>query len=126
LRALIYGTWSQQERAWMPGRARLAEECRLEGVEVLAFSKDREPDAVDQLPGVLEQSKAPFKAVLLRPWQRGEVTRAMAPLGIVIPPDWYAPILAVRHGTRGVVVQTIGIEELAAKAGTLRAACSGN
>jgi hypothetical protein len=86
---------------------------------------DREPRALEQLSGVLERSKAPFAAVQLRPWQSGHLTRAMAPVGIRIPAHWYGPIMAVRNGARGVVVQTVGYEELAVKAGTLRTACSG-
>jgi uncharacterized protein len=121
---LIYGTWSQYERAIMPALAGLAEECRTKGAEVLAFSMDREAQALEQLPGVLERSKAPFTALQLRPWPSGNLTRAMAPLGIEIPTQWYAPILAVRDGASGAVVQTVGPDELAAKAGNLRAACA--
>jgi hypothetical protein len=109
----------------MPALAQLAKECRANGAEVLAFSMDREAQALDQLPGVLERSKAPFTALQLRPWPSGDLTRAMAPIGIEIPTQWYAPILAVRDGASGVVVQTIGPEELAAKAASLRAACAG-
>ncbi len=122
---LIYGTWSQEARAYMPMLARLAAGCRMKGVDVLAFSTDQEPRALEQLPGVLEQSKAPFGPVRLTPWQSGALTRAMAPLGIKIPSQWYAPILAVRNRTAGVLVQTIGSEELIASAGRVLTACSG-
>ena len=74
---------------------------------------------------MLERSKAPFTAVQLRRWQPGHLTRAMASVGVRIPAHWYGPILAVRDGAHGVVVQTVGYEELAAKAASVRAACSG-
>jgi uncharacterized protein len=122
---LIYMTWTQVDRAMMPALAQLAEECRRRGAEVLAFNTDRDPRGLEQLPGVLERSKAPFTAVQLRPWQSGHLTRAMAPIGIRIPAHWYGPILAVRNGARGVVVQTVGYDELAEKTASLRAACSG-
>jgi uncharacterized protein len=121
---LIYHTWSQYDRARMPALAQLAEECRSKGAEVLAFSTDREPQALEQLPGVLERSKAPFTAVQLRPWQSGHLTRAMAPVGVRIPAHWEGPIVAVRNGAGGVVVQTVGYEELAANAARVRGACS--
>jgi hypothetical protein len=122
---LIYGTWSQPERAVMPMLAHLAEQCHMKGAEVLAFSMDQDPRALEQLSGVLERSKAPFQALILRQWQPGQLTRAMAPLGIQIPDEWYPPILAVRDGSTGVVVQTIGIDRLMSKAPRLLAACSG-
>jgi hypothetical protein len=122
---LIYSTWYQEERARMPMLARLAEDCRAKGADVLAFSMDREPQALEQLPGVLTWNRAPFDPVRLSPWRSGELTKAMAPLGIRIPSHWYGPIVAVRQGMTGVLVQTVGHEELASNVGRLSEACSG-
>lgn len=122
---LIYSTWYQEERARVPMLAKLAEGCRTSGADVLAFSMDREPRALEQLPEVLRRSQAPFDPVRLSRWRSGELTKAMAPLGIHIPRHWYGPIVVVRHGMTGVLAQTIGHEEVDANAGRLLAACSG-
>jgi hypothetical protein len=47
----------------------------------------------------------------------------MAPLGIKVGATWDAPILAVRNGPAGVLVQTEGIEGMVAGADGLVSAC---
>jgi uncharacterized protein len=120
---VLYSTWSQYERAAMPLIASVAEGCRKAGWAVLAFNTDQEPRALWDLPGVLRQNKAPFAALNLTRWQPGRLSGGMAPLGIKVGAQWDAPILAVRDGTAGVLLQTEGVEGLVAGAPGLLAVC---
>ncbi len=123
---LLYATWSEPWLAGMPALTGLATACQKQGVKVLAFNTDQEPRALWDLPGVLRRNAAPFAAVHLRPWRPGQLSRAMEPLGIRVGAQWMAPILAVRDGPAGVIVQTEGLEGLASHLDALHAACAPN
>jgi hypothetical protein len=122
---LLYATWSQDWLAGMPALTNLATECRKAGVEVLAFNTDLEPRALWNLPGVLRRNAAPFEAVHLSRWEHGQLSRAMEPLGIRVGVEWMAPIVAVRNGPAGVIIQTEGLQEFASRLDALHAACAG-
>jgi hypothetical protein len=48
----------------------------------------------------------------------------MEPFGIRVGAKWMAPILAVRDGPAGVVLQTEGLEQLATHLDAFYAACA--
>ena len=76
---------------------------------MLAFSTDENWNAVNQLAGFLRANDAPFRAIHLYRWPPGQLTRAMAPLGIRIEASWLPPLVAVRDRDGRVVAQEEGI-----------------
>ena len=59
----------------------------------------------------------------LTPWRHGGLTGAMAPLGIRIGSEWMPPIVAVRAGTRGVLIQAEGSDVFATGMEPFESAC---
>jgi hypothetical protein len=53
------------------------------------------------------------------------LSRAMEPHGIRLGVEWMAPIVAVRNGPAGVIIQTEGLQEFASRLDALHAACAG-
>ena len=103
--------------------AKVAERCRAAGAEVLAFNMDKAPQDVWNLPTALAYAGAPFPAVHLEQWPSGALVAAMRPLGVRVAMSWAPPIVAVRDGANGVLVQTEGMRELESGSDDLVAAC---
>jgi hypothetical protein len=66
---------------------------------------------------------APFPAVHLEQWPSGALVAAMRPVGVQVNMSWAPPIVAVRDGAKGVLLQTEGIDELESGSDDLVAAC---
>jgi hypothetical protein len=115
------------DRASWKELAMVAARCRAAGAEVLAFYTDQEAQDVWNLPQALAYVRAPFAAVHLEDWRPGELRIAMQPVGVRVGKrvgdTWGPPIVAVRDGANGVLLQTEGIRELERGAGELVAAC---
>ena len=103
--------------------AKIAERCRAAGAEVLAFNMDKEPQDVWNLPPALAYAGAPFPAVHLEQWPSGALVAAMRPVGVRVTMSWAPPIVAVRDGASGVLLQTEGVRELERGSDDLVAAC---
>jgi hypothetical protein len=56
--------------------------CQQRGAQVLAFSIDVNAAVLHGLPDYLRANDAPFSAVSLYPWPRGQLKRAMASIDI--------------------------------------------
>lgn len=103
---LLYSTGDRRTRRSFPAILAFLRRSQAGGAEVLAFSVDDRWDAVAALPGFLRG--APFGAVHLYPWPRGQLTKAMTPLGIKIDRVWYEPIAVLLDGDGRSVVQVDG------------------
>ena len=106
---LLYSTWNEATQKAFPAIVAFLRRCQAEGVEVLAFSTDENWNAVNQLAGFLRANDAPFRAIHLYRWPPGQLTRAMAPLGVRIERSWLPPLVAVRDGDGRVVAQEEGL-----------------
>ena len=102
---ILYGTWSEVERTWLPKLAALADSSEAAGVEVLAFSTDQVEQALLDLPGLLRDSKA-FPAVHVYQWWPGVLDSTMATLGIRIGTTWAPPVVALLDGNGKVLIQS--------------------
>ena len=56
-------------------------------------------------------------------WPSGGLVAAMRPVGIRVAMSWAPPIVAVRDGANGVLLQTEGADELDRGSDDLIAAC---
>ncbi|HEX9754157.1 MAG TPA: hypothetical protein VGA42_00540, partial [Gemmatimonadales bacterium] len=107
---LLYPISDQRTQRLFPAIVQFARRCQALGVEVLAFSMDENWDpAVWELASFLREHEAPFPPIHLYRWPKGQLTRAMAPLGIHIDSTWRPPLVAVRDRDRRVVAQVDGI-----------------
>ena len=72
-------------------------------VDVQAF--DTEPYYADEVPGFLRRYGADFTPLYLREWRMGELTNAMAPLGIEVGTTFTTPLVAIRDADGYVVMR---------------------
>ena len=71
----------------------------------------------------LAYAGAPFPAVHLEQWPSGAHVAPMRPVGVRVTMSWAPPIVAVRDGANGVLLQTEGMRELERGSDDLVAAC---
>lgn len=102
---ILYGTWSELERTWLPTLVALADSSEAAGVKVLAFSTDQVEQALLDLPGLLRESKG-FPAVHIYDWWPGMLDSTMATLGIHIGVTWDAPVIALLDRDGKVLTQS--------------------
>jgi uncharacterized membrane protein YgcG len=114
---LLYSTWSKNMVRLMPALMEFLRRCEAAGIEVLAFSSDDNSTAILRLSDLLLEHQAPFPPLLLYDWAPGELSRAMAPHGIVVEPVWRPPLIALVGADGRAIAQDEGIvsrgEELA-------------
>ena len=102
---LLYSTTCSLSQRMFPEFVALAGQYRARGVDFVVLSTDDE-DEHGAVPGFLTARKAPFEPVAIKDWQPGELTRAMAPVGIEIRSTWTRPLVAVRDRNGRVVRQS--------------------
>ena len=118
---LLYDTQSIESDGSEADLVALATACREAGASVLAFEVSEGGHELWELPGRLVARSAPFRAEhLIR--SPGQLTRAMAPLGIEVATWWEIPIAAVRK-PGGQVLQAEGMARVAAAKNQLLTAC---
>src|SRR6266700_5035347 len=78
--AILYGTRCPRSKAMFPGFVALARHYEGQPFAVAAFSTDDEEDK-DGIPGFLARYEAPFDPLYIKPWQPGELSGALSPLG---------------------------------------------
>jgi uncharacterized protein len=122
---LLYSTWDKATRTSFPAILALLRRCEDSGAQVLAFSMDENWNAVRQLPEFLRAAAAPFPPVHLYKWPSGQLTGAMAPLGIRVGTSWMPPLAAVRDRDGRVRAQAEGLVSTGAdeRLAELAAAC---
>lgn len=103
---LLYSTGDRQTWRSFPAIVAFLRRSQAGGAEVLAFSVDDRWEAVAALPGFLRG--APVRAVHLYPWPKGQLTKAMTPLGIKIDRVWFQPIAALLDRDGRSIVQVDG------------------
>ena len=112
--AILYGTRCPRSRAMFPGFVALARHYQGQGFDVAAFSTDDDEDK-DGIPGFLARYEAPFDPLYIKPWQPGELSGALSPLGFNITrAPWDRPYVAVLDPQGNVVVQWNAATNLAA------------
>lgn len=105
---LFYSTWDRETLRRFPAIVAFLRRCQAAGADVLALSVDENRNALTALPGFLRRQGAPVPAVRLYPWPKGQLTRAMAPLGIRIAATWYRPLVALLDRDGRPIVQVDG------------------
>ena len=112
--AILYGTRCPRSRAMFPGFVALARHYHGQQLEVAAFSTDDDEDK-DGIPGFLARYEAPFDPLYIKPWQPGELSGALSPLGFNITrAPWDRPYVAVLDPQGNVVAQWNAATNLAA------------
>jgi hypothetical protein len=112
--AILYGTRCPRSRAMFPGFVALARHYEGQPFDVAAFSTDDEEDK-DGIPGFLARYEAPFDPLYIKPWQPGELSGALTPLGFGITrAPWDRPYVAVLDPQGNVVAQWNAATNLAA------------
>ena len=112
--AILYGTRCPRSRAMFPGFVALARHYHGQQFDVAAFSTDDDEDK-DGIPGFLARYEAPFDPLYIKPWQPGELSGALSPLGFNITrAPWDRPYVAVLDPQGNVVVQWNAATNLAA------------
>ncbi len=112
--AILYGTRCPRSRAMFPGFVALARHYQGQQFDVAAFSTDDDEDK-DGIPGFLARYEAPFDPLYIKPWQPGELSGALSPLGFNITrAPWDRPYVAVLDPQGNVVVQWNAATNLAA------------
>jgi hypothetical protein len=76
-------------------------------VDVLAFDGDAADAA--ELPAFLREYRADFAPLYLHDWPEGDLSKAMAPLGIKVDSLWCPPLVAIRDANGFVVMQGDGM-----------------
>jgi hypothetical protein len=102
---LLYGIHCPLSQRMFPEFVAIANQYRSRGIDFIVLSTD-EPDEVGNVPSFLSERKAPFEPVALKRWKSGDLTRAMAPLGIEVGSTWTRPLVAVRDSSGRVVRQS--------------------
>jgi len=112
--AILYGTRCPRSRAMFPGFVALARRYQGQQFDVAAFSTDDDEDK-DGIPGFLARYEAPFDPLYIKPWQPGELSGALSPLGFRITrAPWDRPYVAVLDPQGNVVGQWNAATNLAA------------
>jgi hypothetical protein len=115
---LLYGIHCPLSKRMFPEFVALANRYRARGIDFVVLSTD-EPEEFGSVPSFLAQRKAPFEAVAIKPWMPGNLTRAMAPLGIDVASTWTRPLVAVRDRDGKVIRQWEAAVDLAPLRATL-------
>jgi len=112
--AILYGTRCPRSRAMFPGFVGLARHYEGQAFAVAAFSTHDAEDK-DGIPDFLARYEAPFDPLYIKPWQPGELSDALSPLGFHITrAPWDRPYVAVLDPQGNVVVQWNAAINLAA------------
>jgi len=112
--AILYGTRCPRSKAMFPGFVALARHYEGQPFAVAAFSTDDEEDK-DGIPGFLARYEAPFDPLYIKPWQPGELSGALSPLGFGLTrAPWDRPYVAVLDPQGSVVAQWNAATNLAA------------
>jgi hypothetical protein len=112
--AILYGTRCPRSRAMFPGFVALARHYQGQQFDVAAFSTDDDEDK-DGIPGFLARYEAPFDPLYIKPWQPGELSGALSPLGFHLTrAPWDRPYVAVLDPHGDVVAQWNAATNLAA------------
>ena len=112
--AILYGTRCPRSRAMFPGFVALARHYQGQGFDVAAFSTDDDEDKGD-IPDFLARYEAPFDPLYIKPWQPGELSGALSPLGFHLTrAPWDRPYVAVLDPHGDVVAQWNAATDLAA------------
>jgi hypothetical protein len=109
---LLYSTTCPLTQQMFPQFVAIANRYRARGVEFLVFSTDEE-DQFGRVPAFLSERNAPFRAVAIKQWAPGTLSRTMRPLGIEVRDVWVRPLIAVRDSSGKVVTQGEGVTDLA-------------
>lgn len=102
---LLYSTTCSLSQRMFPDFVALANQYRSRGIDFIVLSTDDE-DEWAQVRSFLAERKAPFEPVALKRWEPGNLSRAMAPLGIEVHSTWTRPLVAVRDSSGRVVRQS--------------------
>jgi thiol-disulfide isomerase/thioredoxin len=108
---LLYSTTCPLSRRMFPEFVAIANQYRARGIDFLVFSTDEEENFA-KVPVFLTERKAPFAPIAIKPWEAGDLIRAMAPLGIEVGSTWVRPLVAVRDSSGRVVRKTEAMVEL--------------
>src|SRR2546422_7827286 len=112
--AILYGTRCPRSRGMFPGFVALARAYEGQPFDVAAFSTDDDEDK-DGIPSFLARYEAPFDPLYIKPWQPGELSGALSPLGFHLTRGpWDRPYVAVLDPQGNVVAQWDGATNLAA------------
>jgi len=112
--AILYGTRCPRSRALFPGFVALARHYEGPQFDVAAFSTDDAEDK-DDIPDFLARYEAPFDPLYIKPWQPGELSGALSPLGFALTrAPWDRPYVAVLDPQGNVVAQWNPATNLAA------------
>jgi hypothetical protein len=112
--AILYSTRCPRSRGMFPGFVALARHYEGQAFAVAAFSTDDAEDK-DGIPDFLGRYEAPFDPLYIKPWQPGELSDALSPLGFHITrAPWDRPYVAVLDPQGDVVVQWNAAINLAA------------
>jgi hypothetical protein len=107
---LFFSTESAKSRDLFPQFVKLTQSPAVDKVQVLAFTTDQDPSAVDTF---LRVHQASFDAPLLQPSKPGELNAAMSEIGIKIGKQLDLPFVAVVAPGGEVLGQWPGIGDLA-------------
>jgi hypothetical protein len=121
---VLYSIWSVPDRKAFPRLVEVIRRCRTAGAALQAYSIDNNLGAIEELPSFLAEHDAPFVPVRLYRWQPGQLSAAMARVGISVGRQWRTPLLAVRSADGNVVRQVEGLEGLASGGDATVEACA--
>jgi hypothetical protein len=116
LAAIVQRDAAERHRVWamFPGFVALARHYQGQQFDVAAFSTDDDEDK-DGIPGFLARYEAPFDPLYIKPWQPGELSGALSPLGFHLTrAPWDRPYVAVLDPHGDVVAQWNAATNLAA------------
>jgi hypothetical protein len=110
---VLYSTRCPISKQLIPQLGPVAAQYRARGIAWEVYSTDDAEDFGD-VAGFLARNNAPFSAVAIEPWEPGDLTRAMAPLGIEVGSTWTRPLVAVRNAAGRTVGQAEAVSDVAA------------
>jgi thiol-disulfide isomerase/thioredoxin len=102
---LLYAAYCPSSRKLFPEFLEMAADYQTRGVSVLAFASDKN---LWDLRSYLNDFVLPFDTVRIKPWAKGELSRAMRPTGIEIGATWGTPLVAVIDRNGDVKYQRSG------------------
>ena len=108
---VLYSTRCPISQQLIPQLGAVAAQYRARGIAWELYSTD-EPEDFRDVQGFLAKNNAPFSAVAIEPWESGDLTRAMAPLGIDVRSTWTRPLVAVRNAAGRTVGQAEAVSDV--------------
>jgi hypothetical protein len=91
-------------KIFFPRLVRLAKEYAPKGLEVVAFSVDKDR-CLRCVTRAFENDPAPFPALRILPWESGQLGAGMRTIGISVGTVWAAPLVAVIDRDGRVIAQ---------------------